>query len=496
MSIKTLPPTSELLTMGGDTRIVPDPQTGLTVYGCQAFPDPYLVALGSSTASSISVVGYQAADALRSMCIDSLQSRSDTDVYATQTNRLRQRLLASCGVNADNGIEAVFAASGTDLHLLIAQWLKPQRIVMIKPAETGSGVSSALEGKHFNRLSACGGKVPLGGFLGDWHGDLSTVSARTPDGSLRPPADVDDECRSLVRAAIDAGQQVLLILNDVSKTSLIVPSIELAVSLKHRWPQQVNVLVDGCQFRLSTETVRAYLAQDFVVALTGSKFISGPTFCGALLVPHTIAQRYSNDSLSEGARLYSNAADWPANWPIAQSLPTGTNFGLLLRWEAALAEFQRFIDVPTAFVKTFLQQFGQALQEYCLHQPMIELLPISSLRRDAISIHDSWDEQQTIFPFALRKGTTSSAPYLTIAETETVYRQLRTASGDDHQPRYQLGQPVICLTRNDAPVSALRLCISAPMIVQAYEEGANTSTALRHALAALERAKVIVNALP
>ena len=57
--------TEQLLTQGGDSRIVIDPQSGANRYGCAPLPDPAVASFGSSTASLISTSGFAAADRLR-----------------------------------------------------------------------------------------------------------------------------------------------------------------------------------------------------------------------------------------------------------------------------------------------------------------------------------------------------------------------------------------------------------------------------------------------
>ena len=325
---------------GGDSRILLDPMSGFSTYGCRPRPDPDLVALGSSTASTISEAGFAAADTLRRACAEKLRLTAPYRVYADETTRLRHELLDACGFSTSDGVDAVLAASGTDLHLLCSQWLKPDLTVTIIPSETGSGVCAALQGQHFDRHAAYGGKVPVGDSLNAALTELVTLSPRHPDGGIRDAAEVDAECAAHVAEAAAQGRRVLLVLTDVSKTGLIVPSVEVVRELKACWPEQVEVLVDACQFRLAAETIRAYVAMGWMVALTGSKFMAGPTFCGVLLVPPSIGARYRNEIFHPSVGSYSSAADWPADWAVAGSLPKAANFGLLLRWEAALSRIE------------------------------------------------------------------------------------------------------------------------------------------------------------
>lgn len=482
-----LPSTAQLLASGGDLRIVPDPATGLSMYGCSLQPDPDLVQLGSSTASVISPAGMAAADALLADLIDELQQAPLDAVYARHAARLRADLLALCGASG-SGAEAILAASGTDLHLLVAQWLRPALSVMTAPEETGSGLPPALQGRHFNSRAAGGPAVSRDAPLGPWQGGLVALTLRHPDGSLRAQADVDRDCTGMVDAAAGAGRRVLLILTDCSKTGLIAPSVATALALKSRWPAQVEVLVDACQFRLSAATVRAYLERDCLVALTGSKFMSGPTFCGVLLAPPGIAARHRDKALPAGAHAYSARADWP-DWHAAANLPATANLGLLLRWQAALAGITPFTNVPAPFVRHFLQRFGEAVSQRLRAQRCFELLPTPTLERNGLLEDEhGWDREPGIFSFLLC-APASSLP-LGKEETLRLYRALRSP---DHGPRFMLGQPVACGERDGIALSALRICASAAMITSAYRHGDDHGrAAIGDAMAALDRLAALI----
>lgn len=481
-----LPPTDVLLVSGGDARTLLDFLSGVSVYGCRPRPDPQRVALGSSTASVISAAGYAAAEALREVCADRLRRRPAAHVYRAEAGRLRGELLHLCGFSPADDVGAVLAASGTDLHLLVGQWLRPQRIVMVAGDETGSGVVAAMHGRHFNTRAAYGGTVPAGEPVSDWRGEVVTVNPRLPDGSLRDEGAVNAECAVRVGEAAAAGRRVLLVLTDVSKTGLIVPGVSTVRELKALWPGQVEVLVDACQFRLAAETVRNYVAQDWLVALTGSKFMAGPTFSGVLLVPPPVSERYRDAVLPAAVSAYSCPADWPAGWTAARALPEAANFGLLLRWEAALAEQKSFVSLPDDRVTTFLREFAQAMRGRLAKDAGFRELPVRALSRSDFGAPGRWDREQTIFPFLIHgRERRGMARPLSRADTERVYRDLLKFPADATGRRFQLGQPVAGGQRGKVAVSALRLCVSAPMAVAACRDGREAEI-IADALAALD----------
>jgi hypothetical protein len=226
---ETLAPASELLISGGDARLAVD-GTGRNAYGCRPSPEA-AAAFGSSTASTISPAGYAAAEHRRGVVIDHLQSASAAAVYAREAERLRGELTALLELDGLAGLQTVLSASGTDLHRLISRLVaggstRSLLSILGGASETGAGVPTALA-------------------VGD--GKVAHVSARAPDGALRDPLEVDAEVVALAETAVADGRRVLLVMTDVSKTGLITPSLGCALSLKHRHPHHVDVLVDACQ---------------------------------------------------------------------------------------------------------------------------------------------------------------------------------------------------------------------------------------------------------
>ncbi len=403
----SLPSTAQLLVEGGDTRIALDSDRAVNKYGCRPFPDPQLLAFGSSTASVISTAGFAAAEQLRDRLLLSAGSEAQSVTYARELERIRKELLRLCAVSDLPGVELAFAASGTDLHLIAAQLVgndaaRPTRVIMVDASETGGCVPAALAGRHFSNRAALGDAVREGAAIsGAAALEVMTVAIRDSEGGARQTAVVDAEVEHLVTEAIEHGQRVLLILVDVSKTGLIAPSPDCVLALHRRFAEQLDVLVDACQFRMAASTLRAYLMQGFMLALTGSKFMTGPTFAGALLFPDAVARRLRGQSLPRALRTYSARADWPRNWAAADSLAPVANYGLLLRWEAALHELRRFRAVPDALITHFLQDFAYAVQIRLVTDPCLSPLIAPSLDRRPLVDATSWDHIQTIFPFVL-----------------------------------------------------------------------------------------------
>lgn len=455
----TLPDTPQLLVAGGDARLALDPESGTNIYACPPFPDPELAAFGSSTASVISTAGFAAADALRKGLLHNAATQTLDLAGADEFGRIRRELLDLCDLSDLPRLQSIFAASGTDLHHLAGQLVggtehTPTLAIMVESRETGSGVTTSL--------NACGNI------------EIASVSIRHDDGTPRPSADVDAEVETLVVKASEQARRILLIPVDVSKTGLIAPSPACVMKLHRQFPQLLSVFVDACQFRIANATLRAYLEQGFMVGLTGSKFIGGPSFSGLLLVPS-----------GASPRLHGNP-------PLSSE---HSDFGLLLRWEAALAELRAFRTVPENEISHFLQAFSLAIRNRLTNDPAFEILPTAPLERRPLTQNTGWDHFQTIFPFLLyRPNVQTGRVPLNREETTKVSHRLRLdLSGEDNSSstktsalRCQLGQPVACGIRNGVPVSALRLCLSTRLIVEASTRN-GAAAVIARAMAVLDK---------
>jgi len=506
--VTELPSTARLLTDGGDARIVSGPR-GANRYGCSNVPETDVLAFGSCTASTISPEGFAAADVVQRRLKSALLTEAPHVTYQRELNRVRRELTELCGLEDLPGLDIIFGASGTDLHLFASQLMvntvEPRPlIVRVEATETGSGVPDALAGRHFSDCAALGDavipNVPLdcGRPV-----EILEVRCRAAEGKLRPALDVDTEVEEAVIGAASSGRRVLLTLVDVSKTGLLSPSPARLDALRRRFPDLIEVFVDACQFRLAPATLKAYLEHDFIVAITGSKFVTGPTFCGALLVPSNAARRLKKRTLPRTLKSYSARADWPQHWAARSALNHVANYGLLLRWEAALTELRAFRELPEEDVANFLDTFAKAVTKHLAHDPSFELLPAPVLDRSAITAEHGWDRFPTIFSFLLLRRTASGKEiWLNQSETKKIHEQLR----EDLQPltgagansllslRCQIGQPVPCGTRDGVAVSALRLCISTRLIVDALsDEGRGSLAVIIEAIAVLNKAALLAS---
>jgi len=419
--------TAQLLISGGDDRLALN-ENGVNKYGCSPTPDDEILAFSSSTASPISGQNFAIANNLR---IRLEQANFSEQIHTHEIMRQKAEWLELLGFSTDT--QLIFSPSGTDLHCLVSKHVANNTlIIMVEGNETGSGVAAAL-----NR----GQDV-----------EVVAISLRFANGLPRSISDIDDEVATQVQKGIEQNQNVLLILADQSKTGMIAPSPKCAMKLKNQHKTRLNVLVDACQFRLSRTTLNAYLKQNFMVALTGSKFLAAPSFSAMLILPPPIKFLLESEKI---------------------------NFGLLLRMEMALYEYRAFCALTDAQISAVIRNFANTVQNYLSASVHFEPLETPVLNRDGLVKNTEWDSLPTIFPFLLLRDKRP----LSQTETLAIYQQLPLQN-----PRCQIGQPVICGNEK----SALRLCLSAPMIVQAAQSERNHQICIEKAMRVLKTLEAVL----
>lgn len=474
------------LVSGGDDRLLLDPSTRVNMYGYGPSPSPDDLAFSSSTASTISARGFDAAAQTFERLQTALATGDANTVYTAEMEGVRDRLRKALGLDPAD-VDVVLAASGTDLHLIIAALLqglhkRPVLTVSLTGSETGSGIGLAASGRHAMPHPVSGRDVIKGDPIGE---TLTLGSAalpvRDPEGNLRAETSIAAELTTQIAAAIGSGAHCILVATDVSKTGLIAPALETIFALKQQFGEQLTVLVDACQMRVSPETVQAYLAKGCIVAVTGSKFVAGPIFSGALLIPKDLATRCKSVPIATEIGDYSGAGDWPAGW-AATSLPPRPNFGLLLRWHAALIELERFLGHHPLKLAWVAMRFADVVEARLKSDPRFEPVPGRRLDRSLVGTDIGYDAIPTIFPFLLKRDT----GLLTAPEMTAIYQEL--AASREGRSRVRLGQPVALGQRAGQPIAALRLCLSAPLISDALESSAALDRMITNALTALDLA--------
>ncbi len=413
-----------LMETGGDIRLQRDPRSALNGYGCSHRPRPWAVTFASSTASSSSERGYLAADLERLKTTAKLLAAERGPAVRASLAAVRRGLAQVFDLDA--ATQVVLAASGTDTELLalalthLAGADAPILNILIAPEETGRGVPMAARGVHFAVDTALGHDVafeaPIAGFRPDT--EIANVFLRQPGGGLRAVELVEAEIEAIVADGIAAGRQVILHVLDLSKTGLLAPGPAFLQALRARYGAGFDIVVDACQARLSAQAMNEYLRLDAVVLITGSKFFTGPPFAGALLIPAAVAMRLGRGELPAGLDAYFGRDEFPAGCKAADQLPPVGNYGLSLRWHAALAEMKAFKLVAPARRAEILRGFGAVVRAAVAENPALALLDAPPIYRGEMD--EPWERLPSIFSFSMRSPSDPQR-CLDPAEARAVY---------------------------------------------------------------------------
>lgn len=422
--------TAQILISGGDERLILNAY-GVNKYGCTPTPDDEILSFSSSTATTISNQDFAIADEFRTRLDHALKTISVEQLHFQEITRQKNEWRELIGLA--NETPLIFSPSGTDLHGLVASQIASNTlIIMAEGNETGSGIEVALK---------------KGGGI-----EIVSIALRSTDGLPRTISEIDAEVIELVQHGVEQQRDVLLVLIDQSKTGMIAPSSHCAIQLKNQYETRLNVLVDACQFRLSATTLKAYLQHNFMIALTGSKFLAAPSFSAILILPPTMT------------------------FPIELEEP---NFGLMLRMEIALNEYRAFYILTDAQIQTIISDFSKIIQNYLISSPYFEPLETPILNREGLINEPTWDCLPTIFPFMPYRD---NQPFSRI-ENLAIYQQL-----PQQNPRCQIGQPVICGNEK----SALRLCLSSRLIVEAAKSEQHCHDMIHNALRVLATLETLI----
>jgi hypothetical protein len=443
---------SLLFAAGGDSRIWPDAATSRNRYGTRTTAAKDEISFASTTASNVSPQGFTAAghQMKRLFGVDGATTVAVDEWFA----EIRSRIGSNIGCD-ESGI--VLAASGTDVELLalgLMLSLSPRPItnILIAPEETGSGVPSAASGRHFSDVTALGHAVRADEMLAGIDPDrveVQTVAIRNALGQARNPDDVDADVISLAEDALKRDRDVLVHVLDTSKTGLTGVSRQAARYISALAQGRVRVLVDACQFRCSAATLAKDIADGFLVAVTGSKFLAGPPFAGALAIPPALVEELATkQALAPGLSDYTALHDWPARLRGGNDQQFGSHFnlGLGLRWVAALEQLEPLAAIDNAVQRRIKQTFADLVRARAEHIEGVLIHP-----------DDEGDHivDRGIFPLTM---TAEGSGFASLAEAQSIHRALRES---DVGPVCHVGQAVDLGARTILRVAASAIDINA-----------------------------------
>lgn len=367
-------PIERLLISGGDSRLALDP-TGFNKYGVPPRPRPEAVHFSSSTASAISDYGFMYCDILRrDLLTSALQDGANESDLARRAADATGRALCGLLTLAEGVADVAITPSGTDVELLTLMLALAgageRRLtnLLISPEETGRGVKYAAAGRYFDDVAATG--APIRKDTAVWPEatiEVREIAIRGADGAPRAIEELDHEFVRCGAEALAAGGHVLAHILASSKTGLSAPSNRAIEALVRLAPDRVDVAVDACQMRTSFADVSALVERGWMVQISGSKFLTGPPFCGALIAPIHLRARVDRvAALLSAAPGIGRAESWTSWWsdrlPLNESL-AAPSFGPVFRWLPAILEAQLFASLPREFRRWAFEQFRNAIMK-------------------------------------------------------------------------------------------------------------------------------------
>jgi hypothetical protein len=472
-------PTEALLMSGGDQRQNIDTATLLNKYGCRPFPRPEAYTFASSTATSVSNIAFDLTQKHREKLIKESFRRGLHDAYLQQQNEIINRLKSVLNLGRQTSV--ITAPSGTDISLLFAgicqvAFKKPITHILVASDETGSGVPLALEGKHFADTSALMKPVTKGDLVDGFREvRVEAIPLRKSNGSLKSCTEIDQEVYAAITLALNKGEQPVLHVMDQSKLGYAAPTEGLLEQTRQEFGSDLLVMVDNSQLRMQRKRIQAYIKKGYVMTLTGSKFFTGPPFSGALIIPPQLHHELTalNKALPLGLGDYYYRADVNVNAELNKTLAKGFNIGSQLRWQAALAEMERYYRVPLS-----LRNLGSEL--FCQH---VAKRIANSTFLEALHEHENEDqiplaeEDRTIVPFFIKRD----GNMLSHEETDKLYRLLNRdisqiiSEATDEEKRIarqacHIGQPVKVVYKDGKPGAVVRISLGSRVIAESWKD--------------------------
>lgn len=349
------------MTEGGDDRITLASAEGVNEYFTSSRPDPQTIARASSTSSNVSQTGFSAAKDFFIRLQVAEREGTLAATFEREMESIRRRIKLYWGSQSLTQTFVIVTPSGSDAEMLPSvaalvrhqNWLPNVQCdaplvtnIIMASGEVGSSCATAAALRHFRAFSPLGQGVVSGHCIpGVAPSSVDVVGVKVRDrmGALIPCEQIEAEVAELLQIAIcQQGRLAVLHAVHSCKTGLSAPRACFLKAMKELYRDSIVVVVDAAQLRMDASATGAWIDSGYWVLITGSKFIGGASFSGALLVPQGDAEMLGATNASlfpTGLGQYFSCSNCDAIFgTLQQSLPNWYNFGLALRWETALAE--------------------------------------------------------------------------------------------------------------------------------------------------------------
>ncbi|HSM41990.1 MAG TPA: hypothetical protein VK862_14650, partial [Afifellaceae bacterium] len=450
-------------------------------YGVPPRPRPEAIHFSSSTASAVSDYGFSHCERLRKDLLASLVrgEADETGLRRRAIDATGQTLCAILGMSP-KGADAVITPSGTDAELqavmiaLAGAGGRPLTNILIAPEETGRGVKLAASGRYFDDIAATG--APVGKGMAAWPDldiHVEELAIRDADATPRPSDAIDTELVRRGRQALERGHHVLVHVLAGSKTGLTAPSHECVETLVEQAPDRVDVVVDACQMRSDLHALGGLVDRGWMVQISGSKFLTGPPFSGALMIPTEMRRRIEGvGRLLAQAPGTGRAEDWTSWWatrlPVSAD-PGPPGFGSVMRWFPAVLEAQLLAEIPEKLRRWAFERFRSVIIARLAESRWLRPIDLDSPGSGRTS--DTFSRLSIVsFEVLARRGEGKHTP-LDEASCRSIFELLNVDSSrwieplatDEvslaRQPAH-IGQPVALATAH-GPRTVLRMVLGA-----------------------------------
>jgi len=431
-------------------------------YGCSKVPRHNYINFSSSTASNITWSQYE-------YVYSFLKSTSfNTQTYQDNWQLLRDQIRASLGLS--DSVDIAFGASGTDLEYLATLYgcasNKPLVTYSTLPDETGSGCLNAASGKHFSANDNFGFPVNHDEFLKGFEKfTIKCIPIFLDDEHIS----IENQLLSDIDMYLAKGMHVQIRFIYGSKVGRVFPSIEFIELLESRYNDNLDIIVDCCQFRASFEFINDCVSKHRLVMLSGSKFFEGATFSGIFLIPPSKRDRIlrSNCPIPEGIADYFTRNMLPTRMTSFDNILKNSNkdFGLYIRLLTFFFNFSRFASLNKGRIDETVSLFVDVVDSHFIksfhhHGYQIERYVYTPSGYN----HDYRSLLNTVIPFSI----VSSDKHISFDEARSIYRMLysphlKHTQDDAMKFSIHLAQPIILNGSNNV---IFRISLGASLIIE------------------------------
>ncbi len=296
----------------------------------------------------------------------------------------------------DTRTSIITIPSGTDaeyIPLLVSKACAGSdcRIVNIVTGagEIGTHSTTAANGQYYTSLTPYGERVGSGKRLDGIGNNVSVISISQYNQATGQQKQNTSVWKRHVRRSLSRpGTVALLHIVDSSKLGRRMDVIDDVERLKKQYPGRLLVTIDSSQSRTDVHRTRKYLELGYMVMITGSKFEDGPPFSGAVIVPSRLTESLSPKNFLDflpGIGNFITRYDLSGHMDILRPyLPSWMNWGLMMRWTCALANWENFRRIDDTTRNLLIQNWVEGLLKIIGKYPELEVLSGGEVQPGAV----------------------------------------------------------------------------------------------------------------